>query len=129
MPVTPSNAVIGQYARVVRPPGLNLYTAPGFAATYLQTVPVGDRVCVIAGPERADTLWWWKFRTNDGAEGWGVSDYVEKLNESCSVTRPVTTRRILTLPETGAHIYLVWAGLIGIGLLLLVGVIRRRASR
>ncbi len=128
MLVTPSNAAVGWYAYVSKPEGLSLNAAPGFSAAYVQTASAGDRLCVIGGPERADTLWWWKFRTTGGAEGWGVSDYVEKANEQCSVASAApSTRRTSALPSTGAEAYLVWGGLAGIGLLILVRFIRRRS--
>lgn len=133
--VTPSNAAVGWYVYVTKPEGLGLNASPGFGSAYLQTALAGDRLCVIGGPERADTLWWWKLRTTGGAEGWGVSDYVEKTNEQCSTTAaaaaPVTQpggRRTSALPSTGADAYLVWVGLAGIGLLILVGFIRRRSA-
>jgi LysM repeat protein len=76
--VTPYSVALGWYAVVVKPNGLNLGDAPGFDASHLQIVGKGSRLCVIDGPVRADTLWWWKFRTEAGVEGWGVSDDVER---------------------------------------------------
>jgi LPXTG-motif cell wall-anchored protein len=126
--------MVGLYANVVRPE-LYLGVAPGFDSAHVTTVGQGGRVCVTEGPLYVDTLWWWKFRTDVGVEGWGVGDNVEKTDVSCSMAsvaptaQPSTKRTTVALPDTGASVsYLAGAGLIGIGVLILVGAIRRRSS-
>ncbi len=134
LPTAPPPDMLGWYAIVVRPE-LSLSSAPGFAAPHLQTLSQGSRVCVLEGPVRADELWWWKFRADEGTEGWGVGDNVEKTNEKCAAggaapaVQPGAKRATGALPNTGARVaYLAGAGLVGIGLLILVGVIRRRSA-
>jgi hypothetical protein len=50
--------------------------APGFSANYVQTVGRDDIVLVMAGPERADGLWWWRVATRTGVVGWGSNPVV-----------------------------------------------------
>jgi LPXTG-motif cell wall-anchored protein len=40
----------------------------------VQIVPREHLALVLAGPERADTIWWWRLRAETGAEGWGNQD-------------------------------------------------------
>jgi LPXTG-motif cell wall-anchored protein len=40
----------------------------------VQIIPRDRLALVLAGPERADTIWWWRLRTDAGVEGWGNQD-------------------------------------------------------
>jgi LysM repeat protein len=76
----------GYFAYVVKPAGLSLGEAPGFDAPHIRMIEKNSSLCVIGGPERVNGLWWWKFRTAEGLEGWGMSDAVNGTDEICLVT-------------------------------------------
>ncbi|MBN1886658.1 MAG: LysM peptidoglycan-binding domain-containing protein [Thermoflexales bacterium] len=97
--VTPYSVAVGWYAVVVKPNGLNLGDAPGFDASHVQIVGKSSRVCVIGGPLRADSLWWWKFRTETGVEGWGVSDDVERRASDELCLAPAGTPTAIATPR------------------------------
>jgi LPXTG-motif cell wall-anchored protein len=54
--------------------GISLSTAPGFYQPHVQIIPREHVAQVLAGPERADNIWWWRLRAETGAEGWGNQD-------------------------------------------------------
>lgn len=54
--------------------GISLSTEPGFYQAHVQIIPRDRLAQVLAGPERADTIWWWRLRTDAGVEGWGNQD-------------------------------------------------------
>lgn len=54
--------------------GISLGSEPGFYKPHVQIIPRGRLAQVLAGPERADTIWWWRLRTDAGVEGWGNQD-------------------------------------------------------
>jgi LPXTG-motif cell wall-anchored protein len=54
--------------------GINLSTEPGFYQSHIQIIPRERLAQVLAGPERVDTIWWWRLRTDAGVEGWGNQD-------------------------------------------------------
>ena len=54
--------------------GISLSTLPGFYQQFVQTIPRQHLAQVLAGPERADNIWWWRLRAETGAEGWGNQD-------------------------------------------------------
>jgi len=123
---------VGRYVYVVKPQGIALGVAPGFDMAHVQMALAGDQLCVIDGPVYVDTLWWWKFRTANGAEGWGISDGVALAGGQCLVavsalTSTPAARRTGALPNTGADLILLWAGVASVCLLLLVGLVRRRS--
>lgn len=83
-PATPSTGIkVNAYARVVRPEGLNLGQGPGFDFGHVQIVGLNDIVFVLEGPQRGDGLWWWKLRTRDGVEGWGINDHIMPCSAEC----------------------------------------------
>jgi LysM repeat protein len=103
---------LGWYVIVTHPDGLNLSADPGFSGSHIQIAVADSRLCVIGGPQRADTLWWWQFRTDQGTVGWGIGDYVEKLRDKCVSTptpnstptptaTPTSTRRPAARPTQG----------------------------
>ncbi len=56
--------------------GVGLSAAPGFYQAFIQSAPRGDILRVLQGPERVDTIWWWRLRTATGVEGWGSQDNI-----------------------------------------------------
>lgn len=58
--------------------GLSLRAAPGTAAERLDIATEGERFLVIAGPEEADGLIWWRLRdeANPQREGWAAANYL-----------------------------------------------------
>ena len=54
--------------------GISLSTEPGFYQPHVQIVPRDHLAQVLAGPVRADNIWWWQLRAETGAEGWGNQD-------------------------------------------------------
>ncbi len=54
--------------------GISLSTEPGFYQPHVQIVPRDHLALVLAGPARADNIWWWRLRAETGAEGWGNQD-------------------------------------------------------
>jgi LPXTG-motif cell wall-anchored protein len=54
--------------------GISLSAEPGFYQPHVQIIPRERLALVLAGPERADTIWWWRLRTDAGVEGWGNQD-------------------------------------------------------
>lgn len=54
--------------------GISLSTEPGFYQPHVQIIPRERLAQVLAGPERVDTIWWWRLRTDAGVEGWGNQD-------------------------------------------------------
>lgn len=83
-PATPSLGIkVDNCARVVWPQGLSLNQGPGVGFGHVRLVPLDDIVFIIGGPERADGLWWWKARTRDGVEGWGINDHMKPHKGEC----------------------------------------------
>ncbi len=66
--------VINGCVKSVGKDGISLSTEPGFYQPHVQIIPRGHLAQVLAGPERADTIWWWLLRAETGAEGWGNQD-------------------------------------------------------
>ena len=124
----PTKFTINGCAQVVRPPDLNLNEKPGFGEAYVQGVGVGQQVRVLAGPVGADGLWWWKFRSPEGREGWGVGDYAEPSIAPC-VAASGAPKSLGGLPLTGAGSGWLIPGVILAALLIVVAVLRRRRAQ
>jgi len=75
-PATPGKLTIGGVA-VVTGTGdcLNVRVAPGRANDAVVCLADGQKVDVLDGPQSADSLQWWKVRTNLG-DGWAAEDYL-----------------------------------------------------
>ena len=56
--------------------GLNLRQQPSTYAKIEASAKEGAELVVIEGPTEADGYAWWKVRTADGKEGWGVSKWL-----------------------------------------------------
>jgi hypothetical protein len=54
--------------------GISLSTEPGFYQPHVQIIPREHLAQVLAGPERADNIWWWQLQAETGAVGWGNQD-------------------------------------------------------
>jgi hypothetical protein len=54
--------------------GISLSTEPGFYQPHVQVIPRDQLALVLAGPARADTIWWWQLQAESGAVGWGNQD-------------------------------------------------------
>jgi LPXTG-motif cell wall-anchored protein len=54
--------------------GISLSAEPGFYQSHVQIIPRDHLALVLTGPARADNIWWWRLRTETGAEGWGSQD-------------------------------------------------------
>ncbi len=54
--------------------GISLGAEPGFYQPHVQIVPRDHLAQVLAGPVRADNIWWWQLRAETGAVGWGNQD-------------------------------------------------------
>lgn len=78
-PIPPGVLAIGVSATVVDTEvGLNLRADPVVAAdNILALVPDGTVLEVIDGPEEAEGYVWWRLRTADGTEGWGVEEFLQ----------------------------------------------------
>jgi len=66
--------VINGCVKSVGKDGISLSTEPGFYQPHVQIIPRERLAQVLAGPERADSIWWWRLRTETGVEGWGNQD-------------------------------------------------------
>jgi len=106
---------------------LNLNEEPGFGGGHVQIVGVGQQVRVLAGPVGADGLWWWKFRSPEGREGWGVGDYAEPSVAPC-VAASGASKSLGGLPLTGAGSGWLIPGVILAALLIVVAILRRRRA-
>ena len=74
-PPGPSNPpVVGGCVKSVGRNGISLSTAPGFYQPHVQVILRDHLAQVLAGPARADNIWWWRLRAETGAEGWGNQD-------------------------------------------------------
>jgi len=124
--VPPAKFKIGSCAQVVRPSGLDLFTGVGFDSGYLIGVPVSQQVRVLAGPVGADNLWWWQFRSPDGKNGWGVSDYAEPSAGPCVGGGSVLS--LGSLPLTGAGMGWLIPGVVLALILIVAAVLRRRQT-
>lgn len=145
-PATPSTGIrLNRCAQVVGPQGINLGQGPGFNFGHIQIVGRDDIVYVLEGPERGDDLWWWKVRTRDGVEGWGINDHLLPYSGACFVetTQVVIGPTVLPaqlggasgstaqssggeLPATGTNAGgVIAAGVLAV-VLVVVGLLRRR---
>ncbi len=129
--------------------GISLSTAPGFYQPHMQIIPRGRLAQVLAGPERADSIWWWRLRTDAGVEGWGNQDemtpdpgpcafgggvsptgpvppYPVTILPSLSLAPQATPVAQETLPQTGnGSEWWFLAGILAI-IVIVVGFVRRR---
>jgi len=123
----PAKFTLNGCAQVVRADKLDLNEEPGFGGAHVQVVGVGQQVRVLAGPVGADGLWWWKFRSPEGREGWGVGDYAEPSIAPC-VEAKGSLKSLGGLPLTGAGSGWLIPGVILAALLIVVAVLRRRRA-
>lgn len=117
--------------------GVSLSTEAGFYKAHVQTAPRGDILRVLQGPERVDTIWWWRLRTATGVEGWGNQDNITPDPGPCSfgVTTTATGQTAPAaqagtpagaLPKAGSD-GLEWVFLAGVlGAVLIVAATWRR---
>ena len=144
--------VINGCVKSVGKNGVNLSTAPGFYQPPVLTIPRGQLAQVLAGPQRADTIWWWLLRAESGAEGWGNQDdmtpdpgpcafgasassgaatppYPVTILPASSIAQPTiqaTPAQQGALPQTGDSLgWWFLAGLLAVTMIV-VGFVRRR---
>ena len=120
----PTKFKLNSCAKVVRPSGLDLFVSPGFDSGYMQAVGVDQPVRVLGGPIGYDNLWWWKFRTPDGKDGWSVGDYAEPSAGPC--VGGSTVLNLGNLPLTGVGGGGLAVGGVLVVVLIVAGVLRRR---
>jgi hypothetical protein len=70
--------IIGLYAQVANTGGqvLQARDEPGVENDIVAQFPEGTRLLVLAGPETADDLTWWKVRSDTGEEGWCAGQWL-----------------------------------------------------
>ena len=118
--------------------GISLSTLPGFYQPFVQTIPRQHLAQVLAGPERADNIWWWRLRAETGAEGWGNQDDMTPDPGPCAFGGSVVSAaqtpgaaqhaatQQATLPQTGdSPGWWFVAGLLAITMII-VGFARRK---
>ncbi len=74
--------------------GVSLSTEPGFYKPHVQIAPRGAILQVLQGPERADTIWWWRLRTATGVEGWGNQDNITPDPGPCNFGAPTSFEQL-----------------------------------
>jgi uncharacterized membrane protein len=105
---------------------MDLFDAPGFGSGYIQVVSANQQVRVLGGPIGYDNLWWWKFRTPDGKNGWSVGDYAEPSAGPCVGGGTVLDLGKLPLTGVGGGGLMVGGMLVVI--LIVAGVLRRKTT-
>lgn len=60
--------------------GLILHTDPGRLTAVIRVAKDGERLMVVAGPQQADGLNWWRVRDASGLEGWVVESYLREVS-------------------------------------------------
>jgi LPXTG-motif cell wall-anchored protein len=128
---------------------VSLNQGPGLDTGHVRQIALNDILFVIDGPQRADDLWWWRLRTREGVEGWGLNDHLSPFSGECfgsAAPAPVAgastvlpgqsgtpaTRAAASqgqeLPATGSNpSWLFFAGVLVL-VLVVAGLVRRRAQ-
>lgn len=119
--------------------GVSLSTDPGFFQPHVQIAPRGDILFVVQGPVRADSIWWWRLRTNTGVEGWGNQDNITPDPGPCNfgatvppgatpgvVVQPGPTPGASALPTTGSGMEWVFLAMLLAAVLITAATWRRR---
>jgi hypothetical protein len=66
--------VVNGCVRSIGRNGISLSSEPGFYQAHVQVIPRDQLALVLAGPVRADAVWWWQLQAESGAVGWGNQD-------------------------------------------------------
>ncbi len=119
--------------------GVSLSTDPGFFQPHVQIALRGDILFVVQGPVRADSIWWWRLRTNTGVEGWGNQDDITPDPGPCNFgatvppgatlgapVQPGPTPGAAALPTTGSGMEWVFLALLLAAVLITADTWRRR---